>query len=336
MRRELAIEFSRVTEAAALAGYKWLGRGDKNAADGAAVNAMRIMLNQVNINGQIVIGEGEIDDAPMLYIGEQVGTGQGDAVDIAVDPIEGTRMTAMGQANALAVMAVGDRGCFLNAPDMYMEKLIVGPGAKGCIDLNLPLAENLARVAASLDKPLSELTVTILAKPRHDAVIAELQQLGVRVFAIPDGDVAASILTCMPDSEVDVLYGIGGAPEGVVSAAVIRAMDGDMQGRLLARHEVKGDSEENRLLGASELARCEEMGITAGEVLKLEDMARSDNVIFSATGITKGDLLDGISRKGNIATTETLLIRGKSRTIRRIKSIHYLDRKDANVQLHIL
>ncbi len=336
MRRELAIEFSRVTEAAALAGYKWLGRGDKNAADGAAVNAMRIMLNQVNINGQIVIGEGEIDEAPMLYIGEQVGTGQGDAVDIAVDPIEGTRMTAMGQANALAVMAVGDRGCFLNAPDMYMEKLIVGPGAKGCIDLNLPLAENLARVAASLDKPLNELTVTILAKPRHDAVIAELQQLGVRVFAIPDGDVAASILTCMPDSEVDVLYGIGGAPEGVVSAAVIRAMDGDMQGRLLARHEVKGDSEENRRIGASELARCAEMGITAGDVLKLDDMARSDNVIFSATGITKGDLLDGISRKGNIATTETLLIRGKSRTIRRIKSIHYLDRKDANVQQHIL
>ncbi|MBV4414218.1 class II fructose-bisphosphatase [Enterobacteriaceae bacterium YMB-R22] len=336
MRRELAIEFSRVTEAAALAGYKWLGRGDKNTADGAAVNAMRIMLNQININGQIVIGEGEIDEAPMLYIGEQVGTGLGDAVDIAVDPIEGTRMTAMGQANALAVMAVGDRGCFLNAPDMYMEKLIVGPGAKGCLNLNQPLEENLQRIAASLGKSLGELTVTILAKPRHDAVIAKLQQLGVRVFAIPDGDVAASILTCMPDSEVDVLYGIGGAPEGVVSAAVIRAMDGDMQGRLLPRHEVKGDSEENRRIGLQELARCAEMGIAAGMVLKLDDMARSDNVIFSATGITKGDLLDGISRKGNIATTETLLIRGKSRTIRRIKSIHYLDRKDANVQQHIL
>ncbi|MBK4716703.1 class II fructose-bisphosphatase [Tenebrionibacter intestinalis] len=336
MRRELAIEFSRVTEAAALAGYKWLGRGDKNTADGAAVNAMRIVLNQININGQIVIGEGEIDEAPMLYIGEQVGTGLGDAVDIAVDPIEGTRMTAMGQANALAVMAVGDRGCFLNAPDMYMEKLIVGPGAKGCLNLNQPLEENLQRIAASLGKSLGELTVTILAKPRHDAVIAKLQQLGVRVFAIPDGDVAASILTCMPDSEVDVLYGIGGAPEGVVSAAVIRAMDGDMQGRLLPRHEVKGDSEENRRIGLQELARCAEMGIAAGMVLKLDDMARSDNVIFSATGITKGDLLDGISRKGNIATTETLLIRGKSRTIRRIKSIHYLDRKDANVQQHIL
>ncbi|EBB5475517.1 class II fructose-bisphosphatase [Salmonella enterica] len=335
MRRELAIEFSRVTEAAALAGYKWLGRGDKNIADGAAVNAMRIMLNQVNIDGTIVIGEGEIDEAPMLYIGEKVGTGHGDAVDIAVDPIEGTRMTAMGQANALAVLAVGDKGCFLNAPDMYMEKLIVGPGAKGAIDLNLPLADNLRNIADALGKPLGDLTVTILAKPRHDEVIAEMAKLGVRVFAIPDGDVAASILTCMPDSEVDVLYGIGGAPEGVVSAA-IRALDGDMQGRLLARHDVKGDSEENRRIGEQELARCKAMGIEAGKALCLGDMARSDNVIFSATGITKGDLLEGISRKGNIATTETLLIRGKSRTIRRIQSIHYLDRKDPDVQAHIL
>ncbi|QEW34118.1 class II fructose-bisphosphatase [Erwinia billingiae] len=336
MKRELAIEFSRVTEAAALAGYKWLGRGDKNAADGAAVHAMRIMLNKVNIDGQIVIGEGEIDEAPMLYIGEKVGSGEGDAVDIAVDPIEGTRMTAMGQPNALAVLAVGDKGTFLNAPDMYMEKLIVGPGAKGAIDLALPLEENLKRVAEALHKPLSELTVTILAKPRHDAVIAQLQQLGVRIFAIPDGDVAASILTCMPDSEVDVMYGIGGAPEGVISAAVIRAMDGDMQGRLLARHYVKGDTPENRALGEQELKRCQEMGIEAGRVLRLDEMARNDNVIFSATGITSGDLLKGITRNGNIATTETLLVRGKSRTIRRIQSIHYLDRKDENLHPFIL
>jgi len=336
MKRELAIEFSRVTEAAALAGYKWLGRGDKNAADGAAVHAMRIMLNNVDIDGEIVIGEGEIDEAPMLYIGEKVGSGSGDAVDIAVDPIEGTRMTAMGQANALAVLAVGDKGSFLNAPDMYMEKLIVGPEAKGAIDLALPLEENLKRVAQALQKPLSELTVSLLAKPRHDAVIAELQQLGVRIFAFPDGDVAASILTCMPDSEVDVLYGIGGAPEGVISAAVIRAMDGDMQGRLLARYEVKGDTPENRLLGEQELKRCQEMGIEAGKILQLGDMARNDNVIFAATGITSGDLLKGITRKGNIATTETLLVRGKSRTIRRIQSIHYLDRKDKNLHPFIL
>lgn len=336
MKRELAIEFSRVTEAAALAGYKWLGRGDKNAADGAAVHAMRIMLNKVNIDGHIVIGEGEIDEAPMLYIGEKVGSGEGDAVDIAVDPIEGTRMTAMGQPNALAVLAVGDKGTFLNAPDMYMEKLIVGPGAKGAIDLALPLEENLKRVAEALRKPLSELTVTILAKPRHDGVIAQLQQLGVRIFAIPDGDVAASILTCMPDSEVDVMYGIGGAPEGVISAAVLRAMDGDMQGRLLARHDVKGDTPENRALGEQELKRCQEMGIEAGKVLRLDEMARNDNVIFSATGITSGDLLKGITRNGNIATTETLLVRGKSRTIRRIQSIHYLDRKDENLHPFIL
>ncbi|KFK91960.1 MULTISPECIES: class II fructose-bisphosphatase [unclassified Serratia (in: enterobacteria)] len=336
MKRELAIEFSRVTEAAALAGYKWLGRGDKNAADGAAVNAMRIMLNKVDIDGRIVIGEGEIDEAPMLFIGEQVGTSQGDAVDIAVDPIEGTRMTAMGQSNALAVLAVGDRGTFLHAPDMYMEKLVVGPEARGVIDLNLPLAENLHNVAARLGKPLSELTVITLAKPRHDAVIAQMQQLGVKVFAIPDGDVAASILTCMPDSEVDVMYGIGGAPEGVISAAVIRALDGDMQARLLPRHQVKGDSTENRRIGEQELARCKEMGIDVGKVLILEEMARNDNVIFSATGITKGDLLEGITRKGSIATTETLLIRGKSRTIRRIRSIHYLDRKDAALHEFLL
>ncbi|MEZ0585287.1 class II fructose-bisphosphatase [Erwinia sp. STN24] len=336
MKRELAIEFSRVTEAAALAGYKWLGRGDKNAADGAAVHAMRIMLNKVDIDGQIVIGEGEIDEAPMLYIGEKVGSGQGDAVDIAVDPIEGTRMTAMGQANALAVLAVGDKGTFLNAPDMYMEKLAVGPGAKGAIDLALPLAENLRNIARALQKPLTELTVTVLAKPRHDGVIAEMQQLGVRIFAFPDGDVAASILTCMPDSEVDVLYGIGGAPEGVVSAAVIRALDGDMQGRLLPRHAVKGDTPENRALGEQELQRCRAMGIEAGKVLALADMARNDNVIFSATGITSGDLLKGITREGNVATTETLLVRGKSRTIRRIQSIHYLDRKDASLHQYIL
>ncbi|MBC3616888.1 class II fructose-bisphosphatase [Vibrio metschnikovii] len=335
MKRDLAMAFSRVTEGAALAGYQWLGRGDKNAADGAAVEVMRILLNKTEINGEIVIGEGEIDQAPMLYIGEQVGLG-GDDVDIAVDPIEGTRMTAMGQSNALAVLAAGEKGSFLKAPDMYMEKLVVGPGAKSCIDLNKPLADNLQAIATALDKALHQLTVVTLAKPRHDAVIREMQQLGVRVFAVPDGDVAASILTCMPDSEVDAMYCIGGAPEGVISAAAIRALDGDMQGRLLARHQVKGDSEDNRIWGAKELARCAQMGVQANQVLALHDMARSDNVIFSATGITKGDLLEGISRQGNIATTETLLIRGRCRTIRRIKSIHYLERKDSDVLPMIL
>ncbi len=327
MRRELAIEFSRVTEAAALAGYKWLGRGNKNAADGAAVTAMRHVLNEIEIDGEIVIGEGEIDEAPMLYIGEHVGIG-GDPVDIAVDPIDGTRMTAMGQANALAVLAAGDKGCFMRAPDMYMEKLIVGNPAKNAMDLGQPLTDNLRSVAAALDKPLDRLTIITLAKPRHDDAIRLMQGLGCRVFAIPDGDVAASVLTCMPDNEVDLLYCIGGAPEGVISAAVVRAMDGDMQSRLIPRDIAKGDTPENRTLATEERTRCEKMGIAIGTVLKLEDMARSDNVVISVTGITKGDLLEGIARDGLLATTETLLIRGKTRTIRRIHSIHYLARKD--------
>ncbi|WP_422136677.1 class II fructose-bisphosphatase [Endozoicomonas sp. ALD040] len=336
MKRELAIEFSRVTEAAALAGYKWLGRGDKNAADGAAVEAMRAMLNKVQMDGEIVIGEGEIDEAPMLYIGEKVGKGQGESIDIAVDPIEGTRMTAMGQNNAVAVLAAGDKGSFLKAPDMYMEKLVAGPGAKNAIDLNLSLEENIHNVAKALHKPIENLTVITLAKPRHDSAIEMMQKMGVKVFALPDGDVAASILTCMPDSEVDMMYCIGGAPEGVVSAAVIRALGGDMQGRLMTRDQAKGDTPENRAAGDVERSRCKEMGIEPGILLRLDDMASSDNVVFSATGITKGDLLEGVSRQGNIAETETLVIRGKSRTIRRIKSIHYLDRKDDDIKGVIL
>lgn len=327
MRRELAIEFSRVTEAAALAGYKWLGRGDKNAADEAAVKAMRHVLNQIDIVGEVVIGEGEIDEAPMLYIGEQVGKG-GDPVDIAVDPIEGTRMTAMGQANALSVMAIGDKGCFLRAPDMYMEKMAVGPMAKGCINLNLSIEKNIANVALALDKPVEQLTVITLAKPRHQAMIARMQATGARVFAIPDGDVAASILTCMPNSDVDMLYCIGGAPEGVVSAAVMRALDGDMQGRLILRNVAKDDTPDNQALARIEVQRCQKLGVDPGTRLLLADMVRNDNVIFSATGITRGDLLDGVHRQGRLAETETLLIRGKSRTVRRIRSIHSLDRKD--------
>ena len=334
MKRELAIEFSRATEAAALAGYKWLGRGDKNKADGAAVVAMRHIFNQIAIDGEVVIGEGEIDEAPMLYIGEQVGKG-GEAVDIAVDPIEGTRMTAMGQTNAMTVLAVGTRGCFLKAPDMYMEKIIVGPEGKGLLDLTVPIEDNVIRVANAMGKDLSQFTVMTLAKPRHDGIIAKLQKLGVRVFAIPDGDVAASILTCMPFSEVDMVYTVGGAPEGVISAAVIRALDGDMQGRLLLREDAKGASVENQQASIIEKRRCADMGVTPGEIITLEQMAKTDNIIFSATGITKGDLLEGITLTNNIATTETLLIRGKSRTIRRIQSIHYLNRKDDEIR-HLL
>ncbi|QUM86868.1 MULTISPECIES: class II fructose-bisphosphatase [unclassified Moritella] len=338
MNRTLAIEFSRVVEAAALAGYKWLGRGDKNIADGAAVEAMRVMLNKIDIDGEIVIGEGEIDDAPMLYIGEKVGTkiAGADAVDIAVDPIEGTRMTAMGQSNAVAVLAVGEKGAFLKAPDMYMEKLVVGPDAKDAIDLRLSLEDNIRNVAHALDKDISELTVVTLAKPRHDDKIKGMQAMGVRVFALPDGDVAASILCCMPDSDVDMMYCIGGAPEGVISAAAIRAMDGNMQARLLARHDVKGDTPENRAAGEIEISRCQALGLVVGEILPLDKLAKTDNVIFAATGITKGDLVEGVQRKGNIATTETLVIRGKSGTIRRIQSIHVLNRKGADLQSIIL
>ena len=337
MRRELAIEFSRVTEAAALAGYKWLGRGDKIIADGAAVEAMRLIFNQIDIDGEIVIGEGEIDEAPMLYIGEHVGTETGgDAVDIAVDPIEGTRMTAMGQSNALAVLAVGEKGSFLRAPDMYMEKLIVGPNAKDAIDLELSLEQNLKAIANALGKSLTDLTVATLAKPRHDRVIKDMQGLGVRVFAIPDGDVAISVLACMPDNQVDVLYCIGGAPEGVISAAVVRALDGNMQARLIPRPMVKGPTEENIKIGEEEISRCKAQGIEVNKVLKLEELVKNDNVIFSATGITKGDLVEGVGVDGRMATTETLLVRGKSRTVRRIHSIHYLDRKDPKLKDIIL
>ncbi|PVX39184.1 fructose-1,6-bisphosphatase II [Pasteurella langaaensis DSM 22999] len=331
MNRALAIEFSRITEAAALAGFTWLGRGDKNAADDAAVKAMRFMLNQIDMDGEIVIGEGEIDHAPMLYIGEKLGTGKGEPIAIAVDPIDGTRMTAMGQANAISVLAAGGKDTFLRAPDMYMEKLVVGPELKGMIDLNLEIEQNCRRVASRLGKSISQLTVMVLAKPRHDEVIKRIQQLGARVICIPDGDVAGSVLCCLPDGEVDMLYGIGGAPEGVVTAAAVRALGGDMQARLLPRNLVKGDTPENIAIAEQEIQRCQQSGAAVNEVLKLEDLAKDDNLVFVATGITNGDLLKGIHRKGNLATTETLLIRGKSRTIRRIQSMHYLDRKDEEI-----
>ncbi|MGN1394545.1 MAG: class II fructose-bisphosphatase [Succinivibrionaceae bacterium] len=326
MKRELSIEFCRVTEAAALAGYHWLGRGDKNQADDAAVKAMRFMLNEIDISGEIVIGEGEIDEAPMLYIGEQVGKG-GIPVDIAVDPIDGTRMTAMGQANAVAVLAASDKGCFLKAPDMYMEKLIVGSNAKGVIDLNVSLEENIYRIARAVGKNITDLTCITLAKPRHENAIQKMHEMGLRVMAIPDGDVAASVLTCMPDNDIDFLYCIGGAPEGVISAAVTRSLEGDMQGKLIPRNIAKGNTPENKKYADIEIARCKEMGIEPMKVLKLEDMVSSDSIIVSITGITKGDLLSGIFLNGELARTETLIIRGTSKTIRRVNSLHTLKKK---------
>ena len=312
MKRELSLEFCRVTEAAALAGYHWLGRGDKASADDAAVKAMRYMLNDLDIDGEIVIGEGEIDEAPMLYIGEHVGNGSTE-VDIAVDPIDGTRMTAMGQNNAVAVLAAADKGGFLKAPDMYMEKLIVGSDAR------------------AVGKKYSDLTCVTLAKPRHEKAIKTMHELGLRVYAIPDGDVAASVLTCMPDSDIDFLYCIGGAPEGVISAAVARSLEGDMQGRLIPRHIAKGDTPENRAHGENEIARCKTMGIEPLTVLKLEDMVRTDSIIVSITGSTKGDLLDGVTLDGNIAKTESIMIRGTSKTVRRIKALHTLPKKSQTI-----
>lgn len=334
MKRELAIEFSRVTEAAAIGASYHIGDGKKEAADDAAVSAMRLVLNEIEMQGKIIIGEGEIDEAPMLYINEELGLGYGDELEIAVDPIDGTRMVASGQQNALAVLAVADKGTFMQAPDMYMEKFVVGNDAKDVLDAELSVIENVKRVAQAIDKPLHEFVVMTLAKPRHEKVIAELHDLGVKVYAIPDGDVAASVLVCMPESPVDMYYGIGGAPEGVISAAVVRALDGNMQSKLIYRTDAKGTSDENKKLEEEEICRCKEMNVEIGKVLKLEDMVKSDNIIFAATGITDGDLLKGVSRSkdGKYAHTETLVIRGKSRTVRRIESTHYLSRKAEELQ----
>ncbi|EEF16087.1 fructose-1,6-bisphosphatase class II GlpX [Actinobacillus minor 202] len=328
MKRAIAFDFSRVTEAAALAAYDWIGRGNKNAADDAAVKAMRALLNKMEIRGEIVIGEGEIDEAPMLYIGEKVGQANAmdEEVDIAVDPIDGTRMTAMGQAGAVAVLAAGGKNTFLKAPDMYMEKLVVDSSAKGMIDLNLPLEQNIRRVASKKGKLLSQMTVAILAKPRHDEIIKSVQALGVRVVAFPDGDVAAAVQCCLPESDFDLVYGIGGAPEGVVAAAAVHALGGDIQGKLIPRNQVKGNTPENILAAEKELARCAEMNVPVNQVLKLEEIVRDDNVLFAATGITDGDLVKGVHRKGNMMATETLLIRGRSRTIRRLNSYHDITR----------
>lgn len=322
MNKVSALAFSKVTEAAALAAADWVGRGDKNRADDAAVKAMRTLLNQMAIRGKIVIGEGEIDEAPMLYIGEQVGlAGElDDEIEIAVDPIDGTRMTAMGQANALAVLAAGGKDSLLQAPDMYMEKLVVGAQAKGAIDLNLPLAENLTRIAQQKGKPLSALRVAILDKQRHHATIQMLHQLGVSVMAIPDGDVAAALQCCLPNATVDVLYGVGGAPEGVIAAVAVLALGGDMQARLLPRDQVKGDSAENHIHAAQESERCLALNVAVNEVLELGDLVRNDDVIFCATGITSGDLLGGVVQNNGWKQAETLLIEGANGAIHRIQS----------------
>ena len=320
MRRELAIEFSRVTESAALAGYKWLGRGDKNTADGAAVNAMRIMLNQVNIDGTIVIGEGEIDEAPMLYIGEKVGAG-GPEVDIAVDPVEGTNLTAKGQNGAIAVIAIAPKGCLLHAPDMYMDKIAVGPRAKGCIDINAPVKENLARVAKALDREIADLNVVVLDRERHADIIREVREAGARISLITDGDVNPVVEACVEGSGVHMYIGRGGAPEGVLAAVAVKCLGGDMQGRLFPEDE-------------EQLRRCHEMGITdVNQVLTLEDMVKGDDCMFTATGITNCNMLNGLRFFNGGVRTHTISARYKTGTVRFVDAIHNLERKDFEVKL---
>lgn len=329
--KELMLEFSKVTEAAALATYNKIGKGKKEEADSMAVDAMRHVLNQIKIDGEVVIGEGEIDEAPMLYIGEKVGCGT-ITCDIAVDPIDGTRMVALGQDNAVAVIVFAKKGSLLKAPDMYMKKLMVNKNGVGSIDINKSLEENVISLAKKLNKKISELTIMTLQKPRHENDIELLQNLGVKVIAIPDGDVEGSILTAMPNENIDMFYGIGGAPEGVISAAVIKSMDGDMQAKLMTRSDAKGKTDENDISSKLEKDRCENLGISINEKLILSELVSSDNVVVSMTGITDGKLLKGVRINKNIATTHTLLIRGKTKTIRKIESTHMLDIKDEYIQ----
>lgn len=315
MERELALEFVRITEAAALAAGRLMGRGDKDAADQAAVDAMRAVFDTVNVAGTVVIGEGEMDEAPMLYIGEEVGTGVDPCVDIAVDPLEGTNLVAKGLPNAISVVAVAPRGCLLHAPDIYMDKIAVGPKAKGCIDLNASVTENLKQLARVLKRDVRDLTAIILDRPRHAHIIAEIRDNGARVKLISDGDVSAAIATAIADTGVDILFGIGGAPEGVIAAAALKCLGGEMQARLTP------DTEE-------EESRVRKMGLDdVNKLLLLDDLVLGDDVIFAATGITDGDLLRGVRYQGQTAETHSLVMRGITGTVRNIYATHYLEKK---------
>lgn len=306
--RVLVLEVARVTEAAAIAAAKLRGRGNEKAADKAAVDAMRRELGRVNIRGRVVIGEGEMDEAPMLYIGEEVGIGEGPEVDIAVDPLEGTTICAKAMPNALAVLAIAERGGLLHAPDIYMDKIAIGPGyPDGIVDLDAPPAENLLALARAKGVPIGEICACILDRPRHAELIKAVRDSGAAVQLIPDGDIAGVIWTT--DSEqtgIDIYLGSGGAPEGVLAAAALRCIGGQMQGRL------KPMKDEER-------ERAEKMGADIKRKYKMQDMA-SDDVIFSATGVTDGSLLDGVHFRGNFAETETVVMRSKTGTVRRIKT----------------
>jgi fructose-1,6-bisphosphatase II len=312
--RNLALELVRVTEAAAMAAGRFMGRGDKEAADGAAVNAMRTVLRTVDMNGIIVIGEGEKDNAPMLYNGENVGNGSAPDMDVAVDPIEGTRPLAFGRTNSIATVAIAPRGTMFNpGPFVYMNKLAVGPEAKGIINIEKSITENLEAIARAKDKDVEDLTTIILDRDRHKEMIAEIRRAGARIRLIPDGDVAAALMTAWPDSGVDVLLGVGGTPEGVIAACALRAMGGEIQGKLYARDE-------------DELRRGREAGYDFDKILTMDDLVSSEDVFFAATGITDGELLKGVRYFGDGASTDSLVVRGLTGTVRQIIATHRLDK----------
>lgn len=308
MNRELVIEFARVTEAAALNCVKWIGRLEKNSADGAAVEAMRAMFDTVPIDGRVVIGEGEMDEAPMLYIGEKVGAG-GPEVDIAVDPLEGTNLTAKNQPGAIAVMAVAEKDGLLHAPDMYMDKIIVGPKAKGAIDIDKSVEENLRQVAKALDKDVSELRICVLDRERHRHIMQIVKALGARVRLISDGDVSPALTVAM-EGDLDMVLGIGGAPEGVLAATAVKCLGGDMQARLAPEND-------------EQIRRAEAMGIVqVDQTLSLNDLVPGDDLFFVATGVTDGAFLRGVHDRDGYQATHTVVLRNKTQTVRFIESLY--------------
>jgi fructose-1,6-bisphosphatase II len=312
--RNLALDLVRVTEAGALAAGRFMGRGDKEGADKAAVDAMRFVLQTVDVKGVIVIGEGEKDNAPMLYNGEVVGSGSGTAVDLAVDPIDGTRPLAFGRTNSLAMVAIAPRGTMFDpGPFVYMNKLAVGPEAKGRIDIERPITDNLKAIAKAKGTDVEGLTTIILDRPRNNEMIAEIRKAGARIRIIPDGDVAAALMTAWRGSGVDVLIGIGGTPEGVLAACALRAMGGEIQGKLYARDE-------------NELWRGRDAGLDFDRILTMDDLVSSEDVFFAATGITDGELLKGVRYFGHGASTDSLVVRGLTGTVRQIIATHHLDK----------
>ncbi|UFT98969.1 class II fructose-bisphosphatase [Radiobacillus kanasensis] len=315
MERSLSMELVRVTEAAALSSARWMGRGKKDEADDAATSAMRDVFDTIPMRGTVVIGEGEMDEAPMLYIGEKLGTGDGPEVDVAVDPLEGTNIVALGTWNALAVIAIADRGKLLHAPDMYMDKLAVGPAAVGKVDINAPVIDNLRAVAEAKKKAIEDVVAVVLDKPRHQKLIDDIRAAGARIRLIQDGDVAAAMNTAFDDTGVDILFGIGGAPEGVLAAVALKCLGGEMQGKLVPNTD-------------EERERCAKMGITnVDKVLYMDDFCGGDDAIFAATGVTDGELLKGVQFKGSKAVTQTVVMRAKSGTVRFIDGEHSLEKK---------